>query len=130
MLIINLTQHQATAEQLQAGVVDLPEKRRQQLCQLLTFEEIPTAQELQERAKAIVDLPFVVESVEDMVKPMPEKALIGGAPFFMSYLEEELKAAFIQPIYSFTKREVYVTTQPDGTIVKTAVFKHIGFVDV
>lgn len=130
MLIINLTQHQATAEQLQAGVVDLPEKRRQQLCQLLTFEEIPTAQELQERAKAIVDLPFVVESVEDMVKPMPEKALIGGAPFFMGTLKEELRAAFIQPTYALSKRVVQEVTQPDGTVVKTAAFKHIGFVDV
>ena len=120
MLIINLTQHPATAEQQEAGVHDLPQELRKQLVTLLTFEEIPTPADLQNRAKGIVDL----------LEQMPEKALIGGAPFFMSYLEEELKAAFIQPVYSFTKREVYISTQPDGSVVKTAIFHHIGFVDV
>lgn len=104
MQIINLTQHQATAEQLQAGVVDLPETRRQQLVHLLTFEEIPSKEELQIRAKKIVDLVFAVESPEDMVEPMPEEALIGGAPYLMPYLEEELKAAFVVPTYAFSKR--------------------------
>lgn len=123
MLIINLTQHQATAEQQEAGVHDLPQELRKQLMTLLTFEEIPTPADLQNRAKGIVDL---LEQLDQM----PTWAMIGGAPFFMPYLEEELEAAFIIPTYAFSKRVVQEVIQPKGTVIKTAVFQHIGSVDV
>lgn len=123
MTIINLTQHVSTAEQQEAGVQDLPQELRKQLMTLLTFEEIPTPQTLQERAKGIVDL------LEEL-NQMPTRALIGGAPFFMGHLEEELRNAFVIPTYAFSRRVTTEVTQPDGTVVKTAAFKHIGFVDV
>ena len=122
MTIINLTQHQATAEQLQAGVVDLPTEQRTKLIGLLTFEEIPTPDEIQERAKSIVDL-------TDSLPMAPEKAMIGGAPYLIPYLVEELKAAFIQSVYSFTKRVSVESTSPTGEVTKTAVFRHVGFVN-
>lgn len=31
------------------------------------------------------------------------------------------------PIYSTTKRDVVETTQPDGTIIKKSIFKHIKY---
>ena len=123
MTIINLTQHTSTAEQTAAGVVDLPTELRKQLTALLTFEEIPTPQTMQERAKEIVDL---LEQLDQM----PTRALIGGAPFFMGHLEEELRNAFVIPTYAFSKRVATEVTQPDGSVVKTAIFHHIGFVDV
>ena len=123
MEIINLTQHQATAEQQEAGVHDLPQELRKQLTALLTFEEIPTPAQLQSRAKGIVDL---LEKLDQM----PTRALIGGAPFFMGHLEEELRNAFVIPTYAFSKRVVQEAIQPNGTVIKTAVFQHIGFVDV
>lgn len=130
MLIINLTQHQATPEQHKAGVMDLPLAKRLQLAELLTFVEIPTKEELQERAKAIVDLACDNGLGLNGADPMPEMAMIGGAPFFMPYLEEELEAAFIIPTYAFSKSVVQEAIQPKGTVIKTAVFQHIGFVDV
>ena len=123
MLIINLTQHPATAEQQEAGVQDLPTELREKLKTLLTFEEIPTPAQLQSRAKEIVDL---LEELDQM----PTRALIGGAPFFMGHLEEELRNAFVIPTYAFSKRVTTEVTQPDGSVVKTAIFHHIGFVDV
>ena len=123
MEIINLTQHLATAEQQEAGVMDLPQELREKLKTLLTFEEIPTPAHLQSRAKGIVDL---LEELDQM----PTRALIGGAPFFMGHLEEELRNAFVIPTYAFSKRVTTEVTQPDGRVVKTAVFQHIGFVDV
>ena len=123
MTIINLTQHVSTAEQLQAGVIDLPGDQRTKLIGLLTFEEIPTPADLQNRAKGIVDL---LEQLDQM----PTRAMIGGAPFFMGHLEEELRNAFVIPTYAFSKRVVTEVTQPDGSVVKTAIFHHIGFVDV
>ena len=123
MTIINLTQHVSTVEQLQAGVIDLPGDQRTKLIGLLTFEEIPTPADLQNRAKGIVDL---LEQLDQM----PTRALIGGAPFFMGHLEEELRNAFVIPTYAFSKRVATEVTQPDGSVVKTAIFHHIGFVDV
>ena len=123
MTIINLTQHVSTAEQQEAGVQDLPQELRKQLMTLLTFEEIPSPTQLQSRAKGIVDL---LEELDQM----PTRALIGGAPFFMGHLEEELRNAFVIPTYAFSKRVTTEVTQPDGRVVKTAVFQHIGFVDV
>ena len=99
MKIINLTGHQTTPEQLQAGVYDLPAQRHQQLCHLLTHEIPTTPRELQARAQQIVDLVFAIESNEDLDLPMPERALIGdSAPALIDALEEELKAAFIMPV--------------------------------
>ncbi len=42
-MIINLTQHAATAEQVAVGVVDLPAEQREALIDALTFESIPDA---------------------------------------------------------------------------------------
>ena len=123
MEIINLTQHNCTPEQAAAGVQDLPQELFAQLTKLLTFEEIPTPADLQNRAKGIVDL---LEQLDQM----PIRALIGGAPFFMCHLEEELRNAFVIPTYAFSKRVATEVTQPDGSVVKTAIFHHIGFVDV
>ena len=99
MKIINLTQNQATPEQIEAGVYDLPAHRHQQLCHLLTHEIPTTPRELQARAQRIIDLVFAIESNEDLDLPMPEQALIGGStPELIDALEEELKAAFIFPV--------------------------------
>lgn len=111
MLIINLTQHPATAEQQEAGVHDLPRELRKQLMTLLTFEEIPTPADLQNRAKGIVDLLKQLDQ-------MPTWAMIGGAPFFMPYLEEELEAAYIIPTYAFSKSVVQEVIQPKRTVIK------------
>lgn len=117
--IINLTQHTSTPEQLEAGVVDLSEAQRNKLQQLLTFDRIPQGSLIAARAADIADIAVAHGATH---------AMIGGAPFLMSQLEAALKVQGVQPLYAFTQRVTEEQTQQDGTVKKTAVFKHEGFV--
>ena len=134
--ILNLTQHVATPEQKAQGVVDLDEDRRKILTNLLIFEEIPSLYELKERAFLIANLCY--GEAPDYYLPHEEEggallynyAMIGGAPFFMSTLEKELLRRGITPLYAFSKRESIEELQPDGSVWKTQVFRHVGFVEV
>lgn len=119
MKIINLTQHKASAEQVEAGVFDLPETSV--LKAVLTFVAIPTAENIKQRAKLLAGLALTSNA---------EAAMIGGAPYLMGALEKELKAKGIQPLYSFTERVSVEVENPDGSVTKTAVFKHQGWVKV
>lgn len=122
MTILNLTQHTATAEQIAQGVVDLNRHHgeTQQLKALLTFESLPSAEEVYDRADAIADLAqsyFV------------DVAMIGGAPYLMGALERALNKVGIKPVYAFSER-VSVEKIVSGVVVKTNEFKHVGFVEV
>ncbi len=115
--IANLTQHTASEEQKKAGVFDLNEERQEKLKQLLTFEELPTKEEIQERAEKITEL------AEDT-----GKAMIGGAPYLMASLEQALIEKGIQPLYAFSKRESVEEPLGDGSTKKTQIFRHLGFI--
>ena len=123
MAILNLTQHSATPEQIAQGVGDLNPHHGeiQQLKSLLTFESLPTAEEVYERAYAIAALAqsyFV------------DVAMIGGAPYLMGALERALNKVGIKPVYAFSERVSEEQVQEDGSVHKVNVFKHIGFVEV
>jgi hypothetical protein len=122
-MILNLTQHSATPEQIRAGVVDLPEDERSELQSLLTFEQLPTAKEIGDRAIAIAAIAsrFVGEEI------FPQ-ALIYGEPYLMSSLEWYLRGAGIAPIYAFSVRESIEETITEGSVRKVAVSKHVGFI--
>lgn len=122
-MIINLTQHAATPEQIAAGVVDLPAEDRASLVALLTFEDLPTADELDERAFRVAQL----AAHRDGIAP-GTRAMIGGAPFFMGWLERSLREHGIEPVYAFSRRESVEEVQPDGSVRKINVFRHCGFV--
>lgn len=119
-MIINLTQHAATADQIAAGVVDLQEFDHKTLVNALTFTQIPTVQEMKGRAETIT-LFCVLQGAD--------KAMIGGAPFLMPFLERSLAETGIKAYYAFSERVVEESAQPDGSVKKTAVFKHVGFVE-
>ena len=121
MKIINLTQHKATPEQIVAGVVDLEEEQRAELKVLLTFDELPSRYDIQDNADNIANI--AIHSFPDM-----KKAMIGGAPFLMGALVKELIEYDIIPLYAFSKREIILETAADGSVTKTAVFRHLGFV--
>ena len=143
-MIINLTQHRATLEQVDAGVIDLPESYRTSVIEALTFDDIPSKTDMEQRANTIA---FVVScyilgrliptgSFEDIsdkwgsnsiddenIKAFNHSFLIGGAPFFMSTLESEL--SYIgRVLYAFSKRE----SKDIANGEKISYFKHIGFV--
>ena len=154
-LILNLTQHNASEEQIKAGVVDLPSPYREKLVELLTFNEMPrSCNEIQKRAGAVYDLVIdfcldenspVRDEVKEMIienngefgnkyeinevefRKLNMAFMIGGALWLMKPLIEELEGIG-QPLFAFTKRIVKETPQPDGTIKKVAIFKHEGFI--
>lgn len=130
-MIINLTQHPATPEQKLQGVVDLQGDELALLKEFLTFEEIPTPDEIALRASDVANLVIsnnlgsYIESDED---PLFLRAMIGGAPFFMGALEHALRAINITPVYAFSKRVTEEHVDEEGRVVKINIFRHIGFV--
>lgn len=119
--IVNLTQHTATPEQVEAGVVDLEDAWRKVLQTLLTFEDLPDRVVVLGAANGIAAL-------AQRCAPDTDAAMIGGAPFLMGALEAALSDRGIKPLYAFSKRESVQETAADGSVGKTAVFRHIGFV--
>lgn len=120
-LIINLTQHPAAQEQALQGVFDFEGLQLQALKKALTFEGIPSKEEMRLRALLLAEM---------AKRAGVQKAMIGGAPYFMSALEKALKDVGIQPLYAFSVRESIEKTLPDGSIQKVNIFKHLGFVEV
>ena len=117
--IINLTQHQASAEQIEAGVFNLPEDSI--LKDALTFNALPTKADIERRAQLITGIALTHEATH---------AMIGGAPYLMGTLEKHLKDAGIQPLYSFTERVSVEKKGENGEVVKTSIFQHKGWVEV
>ena len=114
--IVNLTQHSATAEQVAAGVITLANHSAVKV--LLDFATLPTVADIWQRARQLAQLAKASGA---------SHAMIGGAPFLLPELEFQLKAVGVSPLYAFSVRESVESTQPDGSVVKTAVFRHVGF---
>ena len=127
-MIINLTIHPATTAQIEAGVVDLPDHQYHALRALLLFEEIPTQREIAATARKIRLL------AEAVVKPgSSHQVMLGGAPFLMAALEQELEDPIspggcrFAPVYAFSQRVSEEIATPDGGVRKVSVFRHLGF---
>ena len=116
--IINLTQHAATSDQVSAGVFEPADKSA--VAALLTFEEPPTKEERAVRAATLAEMAVASEA---------EAAMIGGAPFFMYALEAALKDRGVRPVHAFSRRESVEKKLPDGSVQKTQVFRHAGWVE-
>ena len=118
MKILNLTQHAATADQIAAGVVEPADKVL--VRDSLTFNELPCAGDLLHSADRLAKLAQASGH---------EAAMIGGAPFFMGPLERALAVAGVKVLYAFSVRESVDEKLPDGSVKKTQVFRHAGFVE-
>lgn len=129
-MILNLTQHTATPEQIAQGVVDLPRVVQEVVSALLTVNSLPTRQEIVERCADIAEL-AVSNGLggDDADDPRVDAAMIGGAPWLMAELERALQAVGIKPVYAFSVRESIEQVQLDGSVRKTNVFRHEGFID-
>lgn len=123
-MIVNLTQHAASADQIAAGVVDLSLGDRARVARWLTFDNCPGPNDIAWRAECIAD----VADPGDAPAP-PRAAMIGGAPWLMGHLAAALRSKGIAPVFAFSARESMDVAQPDGSILKTAVFRHLGWVD-
>lgn len=119
-MILNLTQHASTPDQIAAGVVDLPADVRAQAGRLLNFDTLPTWEGVLAAAAAAVAL------VQN--QGHHGAVMIGGAPFLMAPLSAALAEAGYQPVYAFSRRESVEIHNPDGSVTKAGVFRHAGFV--
>lgn len=118
MKILNLTQHQPTATQKEAGVYCLPDET--ELHRLLTFTTAPNAEEIHDRAEAITQL---------TLRAKAKYVLLGGAPFLMAPLEQSLLKQHITPLYSFSIRQTKEEVLPNGSIKKIQIFDHQTFIN-
>ena len=116
MNIVNLTQHAPTAEQTAAGVFNSPQWDAVKV--LSTFDEMPQYSTCFFRAREIAQIAKASGAT---------RAMIGGAPFFMRHLEDALHMQGIEALYAFSVRESTEQSQPDGSVRKVNVFKHVGF---
>jgi hypothetical protein len=121
--IWNCTQHTATPEQREQGVVDLSDELRNQLTELLTFEELPTSEELRMRSIAVLGTIMAAGATPG------DRVMLGGAPFFMEELTHTARELGLVPVFAFSRRESVERVLPDGTVQKTAIFRHLGFVE-
>jgi hypothetical protein len=120
-------------------VVDLQADLKVKLTKALTFEELPTEDDFRNHARTVGDV--IIEFLgtyfgmdqegEIIDRAFAEKvsAMIGGAPFFMATLESAVLDCGCTPVYAFSKREVQEKVAEDGSVVKTAVFRHLGFIE-
>lgn len=109
-------------------MVDPREKYRDKIHRLLNFENLPTAEDLEGRAKKLANIAhnYLDENEEEV---RFHSAMIGGAPFLMSSLEAWLREVNVVPLYAFSKRESTEETRQDGSVEKRNVFNHLGFVE-
>lgn len=126
-MIVNLTQHNATKEQIASGVVDLLGLEKERLVELLTVDDLPSSEEIEARCADIAQLAVFNGLGGEFEDPAPLQAMIGGAPAMMGPLQQQLRAIGIKPIFAFSKRVSEDQHQPDGSVKKVAVFKHIGW---
>ena len=128
-MIINLTQHTATAEQMKSGVTDLTGDAAAIVRHLLTFDDIPTGADMDYRATKIAVIAGERLAAEDRDTDDTERlAMIGGAPFFMTSLERALRWADIRPVYAFSVRDSVEQPDGNGGVRKINTFRHAGFV--
>lgn len=86
----------------------------------LTFNTPPTSPVITQRAALIAQVAAEV--------PECNTAMIGGALWLMAPLTAALRERGIEPVFAFSVRDTEEQKQPDGSIRKTTVFRHAGFV--
>ena len=120
-MILNMTQHDATPEQLAAGVIEPSSEIKDYIKEALTFRSLPDEYTIHKRAWRLAQI---------ATKSEAESVMIGGAPYLMSALERELKGIGKHVMYAYSERVSEDHVQPDGSVKKVSAFKHIGFVRV
>ena len=117
--ILNLTQHESTKEQIEAGVYEPDDKIL--VRQLLTFDTLPTKETI---------ISQTVKLLSVVIGHQSRYVMIGGAPYQMSELEKMLRCCGIIPLYSFSERITETKIEEDGSVKKLTVFRHKGFIEV
>ena len=125
MKILNLTKNNATFEQIQDGCFEVADKKFvDEIHKLLSFYDLPNKQEMNERAKRLVNL-----AIEHDAKCV---MLDNSIPsFFISILENELKQNGIKPLHSFMKHVSTERTIKNGSVISQKIIvKHSAWIAV
>lgn len=117
--ILNLTMHPCSPEQASLGVIEPDAELKNRIKGLLDFSSPPPYEEIERRARELAGLASGYHS-----------AMIGGALWLMAPLESALLREGVVPTYAFSVRVSEEVTQPDGSVRKVNIFKHVGWVDV
>ena len=117
--MLNLTQHAATPDQINAGVTEPTPDVKKSIQALLTFNTLPSKAAIDDAAQRLARIAAASGA---------KSAMIGGAPWISRALEDALLARGIRPAYAFSARVSEEHHLPDGTVKKVQVFKHEGFV--
>lgn len=154
MRILNMTQHQLTLEQEISGAYT--DHNHAAIKQALTFTSMPNKEVIEEKIHELVEIAhaglldytqlkfetarqelldcgFSEDDAMDSGLKAIAKAeeeygvMIGGATYLMAPLENLLKQAGIRVFYAYSERVGQEHTQADGSVLKSFVFKHLGF---
>lgn len=122
MKILNLTQHDATPNQIEDGVIEPEHNEKESIKRLLTFNVKPEKDDIEARAWLLSDI---------ALRSKCKAVMIGGAPFLMPELSKCLKERGIRVLFSFSLRKsIEKPNEKDGSVEKVSVFEHIGFVEI
>ena len=120
-MILNITQHKATKEQIADGIVQPSADDKVTIERILTFDKITncTQESIEDRADKLVAICKEYKA---------DGALIAGAPWLMSLLEKKLMFACVKSYYAFSER-VCEEKVVDGKTITTRTFKYGGLVE-
>ena len=128
-VIINLTPHLATPDQASAGLIDMPEDGglRAALTEALSFNHQPDQEELLRRARRVVGI--MADYAGGMTALQGRKVMLGGFSALMHPLQAACLKAGMQVGYAYPGLcECVDQLQPDGSVLKMAIFRHGGFI--
>lgn len=114
MKIINMTGKPATPEQLEAGVIEPTEAEQAEIRRLLSFDSLPYAEDLRDRALVLSNIAKQYEECH--------YAMIDGPTFFIPDFEYAVFEVWKIPVYPF-----YIRTTLNEDVSKDK-FTHLGFV--
>ena len=123
MKIINLTQHNATITQREAGIMDLPVEFQEVLVKAITFDNDYTKVDLVLAAGKVVEILRDLLQGDDLIG---QRVMIGGMPSFMPVLETTLRNRGVEVGYAKSERRSVDLPQADGSVRKVTEFVHAG----
>jgi cell wall-associated NlpC family hydrolase len=131
--MMKTSQHVATDEQKAQLVVE-PRMTKEKIKKLLTFEEIPTKEEIEARAKelariAVSEASMYAGDTDNVI--WITRVMIGGAPYLWGHSRTQSRECGFTPVYAFSKRESeeisHNLTDPSG---RSRCSGTSGFVEV
>ena len=123
--ILNLTQHNATVQQKEAGVFEPLPGVKESIKKLLTFEKLPSQRILSHNSYVLATIAKI-----ECLRNKCNKVMVGDVPYLIHLLVDDLKAKGLIPVYAFSKRVSIDEPQQDDSVIKIIVFKHEGFIEV